>query len=73
MKKTRFVRALEMARSYAKNNPNPFNMDDPDDTAEVWNDMRDLFDQKTDGELTARELDVVADEVVNHWRGKRAA
>lgn len=66
--KTRFVRALEMARDYAKKNPNPFSTDDPDDIAEIWNDMRDVFDQKTDGELTARELDVVADEVVNHWR-----
>lgn len=66
--KTKFVCALEMARNYAKSNPSPFAGDDPDDVAEVWNDMRDTFDQKTDGKLTARELDIVADEVLKQWR-----
>lgn len=66
-----FTSALIRARLYAMETPNPLIGDDPDDIAEVWNELRDIFDQQTDGELTCRELDIVADEALNAWRKMR--
>ena len=65
---TAFAQALVSARAYARKAINPFNGDDPDDIAEVWNEVRDLWDLRTNSELTPRQLDLVADEVVNVWR-----
>lgn len=66
-----FVLAMQDARLYARRAINPLTGDDPDDIAEAWNGVRDLFDQQSGGELTARQLDLVADEVLDYWRTHR--
>ena len=54
---------------------NPLCSDDPDDIAEAWNGARDAMDIRTDGALSARQLDLYADRAVKMWRataeGKR--
>jgi hypothetical protein len=66
-----FTNALAGARKYAQHTPNPLTGDDPDDIAEVWNELRDIFDQQFGGSLTCRQLDLVADEALNTWRNGR--
>jgi hypothetical protein len=66
-----FTDALMKARQYARHTPNPLAGDDPDDIAEVWNELRDIFDIRSGGNFTCRELDLLADEALNFWRSNR--
>jgi hypothetical protein len=59
---------MGIARVYAQTTDSPLKGDDPDDIAEAWNAARDEMDILSGGVLTARELDLVADEVLNVWR-----
>ena len=63
-----FVTALKLSRVYAQCETNPMLGDDPDDIAEAWNSVRDEMDIRTGSTLTPRQLDLVADEVINIWR-----
>lgn len=65
------VHGMRIARAYAAKATNPIIGDDPDDIAEAWNAARDELDLKTGGELTPRQLDLVADEVLNIWTRQR--
>jgi hypothetical protein len=63
--------AIKLAHVYAQCVRNPLTGEDPDDIAEAWNGARDEMDIRTGGSLTCRQLDIVADRVLDVWRAKR--
>jgi hypothetical protein len=66
-----FVDGIMKARAYAKAKPNPLLGDDPDDIAEAWNSVRDWAEIKSGGQLTCRQLDLVADAAIHVWEKQR--